>query len=96
MPTRLLCKLVTNARLGAEWRETTAIKSLEPVTEVTIYDWAYFWKRLKATKGVHCTTRRSSTRRSAFIKCVLDKLPTLEELNRRRPDLYENAECQVC
>src|SRR5260363_237440 len=30
---RLLCKLVINARVGAEWRETRAIKSLEPETE---------------------------------------------------------------
>jgi len=48
------------------------------------------------SKGVHCLTRRSSARRSAFMKCILDKLPTLEELNRRRPDIYTTAECQVC
>src|SRR6185295_5627792 len=48
------------------------------------------------TKGIHCTTRRSSSRRSAFIKCIMDKLPTLEELNRRRPDIYTTMECQVC
>ena len=56
----------------------------------------YFWKKLKITKGIHCTTRRSSSRRSAFIKCIMDKLPTLEELNRRRPDIYTTMECQVC
>jgi hypothetical protein len=48
------------------------------------------------TKRIHCTTRRSSARRSAFIKCIIDKLPTLEELNRRRPDIYTTVECQVC
>ena len=47
-------------------------------------------------KGVHCMTRRSSTRRSAFIKCIIDKLLILEELNRRRPDIYITTECQVC
>src|SRR6185295_18902275 len=56
----------------------------------------FFWNRLKATKGIHCTTRRSSARRSAFIKCAIDKLPTLEELNKRRPDVYTTAECQMC
>jgi ribonuclease HI len=96
IPARLLCKLVTNAKLGAEWKETRAIKSLEPEAEITIFDWTYFWKRLKTTKGIHCTTRRSSSRRSAFIKCIIDKLPTLEELNRRRPDIYTTVECQVC
>jgi ribonuclease HI len=96
IPARLLCKLVTNARLGAEWRETNAIKKLEPKTEITIYDWTQLWKKLKATKGIHSTTRRSSTRRCAFIKCIMDKLPTLEELNRRRPDIYTTTECQVC
>ena len=37
-----------------------------------------------------------STRRNAFIKCIIDKLSTLEELNRRRPDIYSTAECQMC
>ena len=41
-------------------------------------------------------TRRSSARRSAFIKCIMDKLPTLVKLNRRRPDIYTTTECQVC
>jgi hypothetical protein len=96
IPARLLCKLITNARIGAEWKETRAIKNLEPRTEDTIYNWTYFWNRLKATKGIHCTTRRSSARRSAFIKCAIDKLLTLEELNKRRPDIYTTAECQMC
>jgi len=48
------------------------------------------------TKGVHCTTRRSSTRRVAFIKCITEKLLTLEELNKRRPDIYITTDCQVC
>ena len=91
-----MCKLVINARLGAEWSETRAIKDIEPKSEITIYDWTYFWKRLKETKGVHCTTRRSSARRSALIKCIMNRLPTLEELNRRRPNIYMTAECQVC
>ena len=26
----------------------------------------------------------------------MDRLPTLEELNKRRPDLYTTADCQVC
>jgi hypothetical protein len=96
IPARLLCKLVTNARVGAEWKETNTIRKLEPKADITIYDWTQMWKRLKRTKGVHCTTRRSSTRRCAFIKCIIDKLPTLEELNRRRPDIYTTTECQVC
>src|ERR1043165_4178397 len=96
IPARLLCKLISNARLGAEWRETRAIKDLEPKTETTIYNWTQFWKKLRATKGVHCTTKRSSARRSAFIKCIIEKLPTLEELNKRRPDIYTTTECQVC
>ncbi|CAG8764605.1 4729_t:CDS:2 [Racocetra persica] len=29
----------------------TAIKNLEPETEVMIYNWTYFWKRLKSIKG---------------------------------------------
>jgi hypothetical protein len=85
-----------NAKIGAEWKETKAIRELESEREVTIYDWTYFWNRLKISKGVHCTTRRSSARRSAFIKCIMDKLPTLEELNKRRPDIYTTTECQMC
>jgi len=69
---------------------------LEPETEVIIYDWTYFWNRLKISKGVHCTTRRSSARRSAFIKCIMNKLSTLEELNKKRPEVYTTMECQMC
>ena len=43
-------------------------------------------------KEVHCITRRISTRKSAFIKCIIDKLLILEELNIRRPDIYLIAE----
>jgi len=96
IPARLLCKLVTNIKIGAEWKETRAVKELEPEAEITMYNWTYFWKKLKMTKGIRCTTRRSSCRRSAFIKCIIDKLPTLEELNKRRPDIYTTMECQVC
>jgi len=42
IPARLLCKLITNARLGAEWKETNAIRRLEPKTEITIHDWTQF------------------------------------------------------
>src|ERR1043165_141442 len=52
IPARLLCKLIMNARLKAEWKETKAIKELEPESDIMIYDWTYFWKRLKITKGV--------------------------------------------
>src|SRR5260364_41032 len=96
IPAQLLCKLIINARVGAEWRETRAIKSLEPETETTSYNWAYFWKIMNTSKGVRYNTRRISARRSALIKCIMEKLPTLEELNKRRPDIYTMAECQVC
>ena len=48
------------------------------------------------TKEVYCTTRKSSTRRNAFIKCIIKKLLILKELNRRRPNIYTTTECQVC
>src|SRR5260364_331340 len=51
---------------------------------------------MNTSKGVHCNTRRISTRRSALIKCIMEKLPILEELNKRRPDIYTMTECQVC
>ena len=38
IPARLLCKLVTNVRIGAEWKETRAVKELEPEAKITIYD----------------------------------------------------------
>src|SRR6185436_1549185 len=72
------------------------IKDLEPETKTTIYDWTQLWNKLKATKGVRCMTRRSSTRRNVFIKYMIERLPTLEELNRRRPDIYTTTECQLC
>jgi hypothetical protein len=91
-----LCKIIANARIGASWRETNPIKALEPETENTLHNWTSFWKEMNRTRGVHCTSRKLSTRRATAIKCITDKLPTLEELNRRRPEVYSMAECQVC
>jgi len=51
---------------------------------------------MNRTKGVHYTSRKLSTRRATAIKCIMDSLPTLEELNRRRPEIYTTVECQVC
>ena len=41
-------------------------------------------------------SKKLSTRRATAIKCIMDSLPTLEELNRRRPEVYTTVECQVC
>ena len=51
---------------------------------------------MNRTKGVHCTSKKLSTRRATAIKCVMDNLPTLEELNRRRPEVYTTADFQMC
>ena len=51
---------------------------------------------MNRTKGVHCTSRKLSSRRATAIKYMMDSLPTLEELNRRRPEVYTTADCQVC
>ena len=42
IPTRLLCKMIANARIGASWRETNQIRTLEPDTENTLYEWSSF------------------------------------------------------
>jgi hypothetical protein len=96
VPIRLLCKIIVNARIGANWRETKPIRLLEPETEQALHNWSSFWKEMNRTSGVHCTSRRLSTRRATAIKCIMDSLPTLEELNRRRPEVYTTADCQVC
>ena len=96
IPTRLLCKIIANAKIGASWRETNPIRALEPETENTLYDWSSFWKEMNRTKGIYCTSRKFSTKRATAIKCIMDNLPTLEELNRRRPEVYTTTECQVC
>ena len=42
IPTRLLCKIIANARIGAGWRETNQIRMLEPDTENALYEWSSF------------------------------------------------------
>ena len=51
---------------------------------------------MNRTKGVYCTSRKLSTRRATAIKCIMNNLPILEELNRRRPEVYLTADCQIC
>src|SRR5260363_307844 len=51
---------------------------------------------MKISKGARYTTMKSSARRGTALKCMMNKLPTLVELARRRPDLYLMTECQVC
>src|SRR6185295_6119593 len=96
IPSQLLCKIIMNAKIGASWRETNPIRALEPETENVLHNWSSFWREMNRTKGVHCTSRKLSTRRATAIKCIMNNLPTLEELNRRRPEVYPIADCQVC
>src|SRR6185295_15363101 len=71
IPTRLLCKIIANARIGASWRETNQIRMLEPDTENALYEWSSFWKEINRTKRVHCTSRKLSTKRATAIKCIM-------------------------
>jgi viroplasmin and RNaseH domain-containing protein len=48
IPTKLLCKIVTNARIEASWRETNPIWTLELETENTQYNWSSFWKKMNS------------------------------------------------
>ncbi|CAG8678747.1 4471_t:CDS:1, partial [Paraglomus occultum] len=50
IPTRLLCKIITNAKIGANWREMNPIRALEPETENTRHNWSSFWKEMNRTK----------------------------------------------
>jgi viroplasmin and RNaseH domain-containing protein len=93
---RLLCKIIANARIGANWRDINSIRTLEPETEHTRHNWSSFWKEMNRTKGVHCTSKKLSTRRATAIKCIINSLPTLVELNKRRPEVYTTTKCQVC
>src|ERR1043165_4734288 len=45
---------------------------------------------------VYYTSSKLSTRRATTIKCIMDNLLTLEELNKRRPEVYTTADCQMC
>ena len=47
-------------------------------------------------KGVHCTSRKLSTRRATAIKYIMNSLSTLKKLNRRRPKVYTTTDCQMC
>ena len=78
------------------WRDTNAIRDIEPETDTVVYNWGAFWKEMNQTRGVHCTTRKISARRAVAIKCIINRLPTMEKLNKRKPEIYEVAECQVC
>jgi len=69
---------------------------LEPDTENALYEWSSFWKEINRTREVQCTSRKLSTRRAIAIKCIMDNLPILEELNKRRPEVYTTADCQIC
>ena len=96
IPTRLLCKIIAYSKIGAMWRDTNAIRDIEPETDTVVYNWGAFWKEMNRTRGVHCTTRKISARRAAAIKCIMNRLPTMEKLNKRKPEIYEVTECQVC
>jgi len=61
-----------------------------------LHNWSSFWKEMNRTKETHCTSRKLSTRRATMIKCIMNNLSTLEELNKRRPEVYITTECQIC
>ena len=96
IPVKLLVKLIYNVKTGMRWKESEAIKKLEPESNDIIYDWTGYWNRQKDSSGVKCNSNRISVKRSTLIKCLAEKLPVMKELNKRRPQVYDTPNCRVC
>jgi ribonuclease HI len=89
-------RLLVDLEVGAEWSISKEIEALEENEEFTQYDWSLFWRRLRRQSGIRCDSEKKSKRLSTLIKCIQNKLPTLDELQKRRPDLYKSSNCILC
>ena len=96
MPIRLLVKIIYNAKIGTRWKESEAIKKLELDENKTIYEWTGYWNRQKESKGAKCNSMKINTKRSMLTKCLVEKLPTMKKLNKRKPQIYDTMNCRVC
>ena len=79
-PTRQFIKEVLDLKTSTDWRFSAAIEKLEPTQAAKIYDWSYFWKKIKSQNGSSCTSMKKNKQIGTLIKCVNEKLPVVKSL----------------
>ena len=96
MPTRKFIKDLEETKIAAEWKVSSIASLLETSEKLQKWDWKNLWKRIKEQSSVKCTSIRKGKKLNFLIKCLHNKLPTLDNLTKRRPDLYKDNSCKVC
>ena len=96
MPTRKFIKDLEETKIAAEWKVSSIASLLETSEKLQKWDWKNLWKRIKEQSGVKCTSIRKGKKLNFLIKCLHNKLPTLDNLTKRRPDLYKDNSYKVC
>jgi hypothetical protein len=94
---RSFIKRIQNTQLGAEWKASGTYKSLEREEDSKeLFHWQLFWSHLKELSGVKCNSIARGKRLAFWLKVLCDELPLLQELGRRRPEIYKDISCKLC
>src|SRR5690349_19572632 len=59
-------------------------------------EWRETWRWIDKNKGKNCTSGEKNKRWTFQVRCLGELLPTLTELNTRRPEVYKSNTCIIC
>ncbi|CAB4442148.1 unnamed protein product [Rhizophagus irregularis] len=62
----------------------------------TNVDWKSTFEVLSGDELSNVTTFKSSRRKAEKIKFLMEELPTIEQMKKSLPDIYDNWLCPVC
>jgi hypothetical protein len=80
-----------------EWSQQRRIQNCwsEEIEEQSNYSWDKFWKLCRQGSSSQ-TSIKQAKERSFRIKLMNDELPTLSNLQKRKPNIYKETICPIC
>jgi hypothetical protein len=80
-----------------EWshQKRTQKRWSEEIKEQNNYSWDKFWKHCRQGSSLQ-TSIKQAKERSFRIKLMNDELPTMSNLQKRKPNIYKETTCPIC
>ena len=89
-------KKVTTSVQDAEWAGLIRLEGAMEKTDGEKIEWRETWIYISEVKRNKCLDSRSNKRWIFRVKYLNDLLPTMYELNRRKPKVYKTNTCIIC
>ena len=95
--TREFLKEINKKEINQKWSEQNrnANQFRQEIINEDLFEWEAIWKKQNGKK--YWTTPKDSQSKAFWIKLAQNELPTLENLAKRRPEIYGNRQrCILC